>query len=688
MNEIKMQTINGNMAAASVAYQFTEATAIYPITPSSDMAEYVDIWAAQGIKNLFGNTPRVIDMQSEAGAAGTLHGLLLGGAMASSFTASQGLLLKTPNMYKIAGELLPCVIHVTARTVATHALSIFGDHSDIYGVRSTGFALLNSTSVQEVQDMALVAHLATIEASYPFVHFFDGFRTSHEFNKIIKINPNDMKKLINMKKVQEFKSRSLNSTNPYQMGTAQNPDTYFQNREAANKYIDAVPDIVQNYMDKVSELVGKNYKLYEYTGSATAKYIIIAMGSSCETIEETLERLGKKATDFGLLKVRLYRPFSAKHFTDALPKTVQTITVLDRAKESGAASDPLYADITSTLFEKGINNVQVLAGRYGLASKEFTPDMVATVFDNMKAKKPRHRFTIGINDDVTNTSLEINHYPELVEDGGFMFYGLGSDGTVSANKNSVSIVGDNTDLFAQGYYVFDSKKSGSTTISHVRFSKKPIQSTYLISRPSFVACHNQTFLNKFDMLDGIKKDGVFLLNTTYTPQELESIIPNSLKKILAEQNIKFYFINAYKIAKDIGLGNRINTIMQSAFFKLCQDTIMPYEQAQEFMKVAIKKAYAKKGEKILQMNYDALEHVADNLKEFIVPTSWKSLSSKLDKKPTDNKYYNDYCHTINTLKGNNLPVSVFEPDGRVPTGTTQYEKRNIATSLPKWIHEN
>ena len=742
------KTVSGNESAAYVAYQLSEAAAIYPITPSSDMAELCDAWAARGNKNALGIVPRVVQMQSEAGAAGTLHGLLAAGAMATTFTASQGLLLMPPNMFKIAGELLPCVIHVSARTVATHALSIFGDHSDIYSVRSTGFAMLASNSIQEAQDMALVAHLATIESSYPFLHFFDGFRTSHEFNKIRAIAPAEMRALLNTEKVAEFRRRALNPANPHQSGTAQNPDTFFQNREACNKHIDAVPEIVQSYMDRVSALVGKNYKLFEYIGDPNAEHIIIAMGSACETIEETLEKsaagcpggtegprlvcgtrkskegdklsVGQTVLDLasvpsvppghpatGLLKVRLYRPFSPKHLIDAIPKSCRVITVLDRTKENGAVGDPLYLDVCSALFENGIGNIRVLAGRYGLSSKEFTPDMAATVIQNgEKALSMRDipsknkRFTIGINDDITHTSLDVIHFPSLVEDGGYKFYGLGSDGTVSANKNTVGIIGDNTDMYSQGYFVFDSKKSGSTTISHLRFSKNPIKSTYLVKYPGFVACHNQSFLNRFDMLEGIKQGGIFLLNTTHTPTELDAALPSSMKKILHDRKINFYIINAYQIAKDLGLKFRINTIMQSAFFRLTD--IIPYTEAKALMKEAARKSYGKKGEAILNMNFGAIDSVETNLVKIDIPKSWSASETKAADTEkhkcgtcpkriggcSEKKYYNAFCAPINALKGDDLPVSAFAPDGRVPTGTSQFEKRNIATTLPKWIPSN
>jgi len=679
------RTFNGNEAAAYVAYNMSEAAGIYPITPSSDMAEYCDAWAAKGQKNIFGTVPKVIQMQSEAGAAGTVHGLAAAGALSVTFTASQGLLMKIPNMYKISGELLPCVIHVSARTLATHALSIFGDHSDIYSTRATGFAMLSSNSVQEAQDMALVSHLATVEASYPFLHFFDGFRTSHEFQKIDVIEPEEMKKLLNMKKVHEFKQRGLNPNHPHQSGTAQNPDTFFQNREACNKHIDAVFPIVEKYMDKVGKLVGKSYKPFEYIGHPQADYVTVCMGSACETIEETILQQNALGARYGLIKVRLYRPFNTQAFINAIPTTTKVLTVLDRTKENGA-NDPLHLDVISALFEHQ-KNLKVLAGRYGLSSKEFNPNMVATIYKTMQDSTPPSKFTIGINDDVTKMSLQVRDFPELVEDGGYVFYGLGSDGTVSANKNTSYIVGDNTDLYAQAYFVYDSKKSGSTTTSHLRFSKNHIRSAYLIKRPLFVACHNQSFLTRFDMLGGIKDGGTFLLNTTYTKHELEKILPSLYKKTLADRKINFYTINAYKIAGDIGLGYRINTIMQSAFFKL--SNVMPYDKSKQLMKDAAKKSYGKKGEKILNMNYEAIDAADKFIEKFEIPSDWSKLEAKpLNAKPSKDKYYNEFCHLVNSLQGNDLPVSSFMPDGRVPTATSQYEKRNIATSLPKWIEKN
>ncbi|MCL2846858.1 MAG: pyruvate:ferredoxin (flavodoxin) oxidoreductase [Firmicutes bacterium] len=674
----KTKVMSGNEAAAHAAYAMTESAAIYPITPSSDMSEMADAWSAKGKTNIFGTVPTVVQLQSEAGAAGTLHGLLAGGALATTFTASQGLLLMIPNMYKIVGELLPCVIHVSARTLATHALSIFGDHSDIYSVRSTGFAMICSNSVQEAQDMALVSHLSAIEAEYPFLHFFDGFRTSHEMNKITTIAPEAMRELVNMKMVERFRSRALSPANPHQAGTAQNPDTFFQNREAANKHIAALPKIIKGYMTKVGKLTGKKYAPFEYVGPKTPKHVVVAMGSACETIEETLGRL--KNPSYGLLKVRLYRPFLAADFVKMIPESTETLTVLDRTKESGAVGDPLYTDCCAALLEQG-RMMHVQSGRYGLASKEFTPNMVNTIFRNITKK----HFTIGINDDVTNTSLAIETDPKLADGGGYVFYGLGADGTVSANKNSTYIIGENTDMYTQAYFVYDSKKSGSTTISHLRFSGTAIKSAYLVENPSFVACHNQTFINRFDMISNIRRDGTFLLNTSMSHDELAAAMPNRMKRVLAQKNVKFYTINAYKIARELGLGNRINTIMQSAFFKL--SSVIPYDNAIKFMKDAATKSYSKKGEAIVAMNHAAIDSAKSALEQFTVPANWANLG---DDKPeqTGNKYFDNFCAPVNALLGNDLPVSAFAPDGRVPTGTSQFEKRNIATTLPRWIPEN
>lgn len=665
------ETISGNEATARTAYLLTEAASIYPITPSSDMAEYCDQWAAKGKTNILGQIPHVIEMQSEAGAAGTLHGLMLGGTLGTTFTSSQGLLLMIPNLYKMVGELLPAVVHVSARTIATHALSIFGDHSDVYACRSTGIAMLASNSVQENADLSLIAHLSAIEASYPFMHFFDGFRTSHEINTIQIPDNSIAKQLLNQDALAKFRSRGLNPEQPKMYGTAENPDIFFQHREAANPYINAIPSIVENYMQKFAKLTGRSYQLFDYVGVPDAEHIIIAMGSACETIEETLPKLNGK---YGLIKVRLYRPFSTKHLLSILPESVKTITVLDRTKENGAVGDPLYLDIATAVRDKTI-----IAGRYGLSSKEFTPDMVATIFENAKKPQPKHQFTIGINDDVTHSSLDITPRPDLHQQGGCRFYGLGSDGTVGANKNSCAIIGENTDLYSQAYFVYDSKKSGGTTISHLRFAESPIHATYLVTHPNFVACHNQTFLTKFDMLTGITNGGTFLLNTTYPANEINSILPNRVKKELSDKNINFYIINAYEIAKKLGLGVRINTIMQTAFFKLIN--LIDYQKIKTLLKTKIEKSYAKKGQAVLEMNYQAVDSVDTALQKI-------DLNTLTIEPEYDSQKELSMIETINSLKGDSLPVSAFTADGSAPTATTQYEKRDIATSLPEWIPEN
>ena len=667
----KFETISGNEATARSAYLLTEAAPIYPITPSSDMAEYCDQWSAKGQTNIFNKVPEVIEMQSEAGAAGTLHGLLLGGTLGTTFTSSQGLLLMIPNLYKMVGELLPAVVHVSARSIAMHALSIFGDHSDVYACRSTGIAMLASNSVQENADLSLIAHLAAIEASYPFMHFFDGFRTSHEFNKIQIPSAKIAEKLLNQEALAKFRSRAMNPENPKMYGSAENSDIFFQHREAANPYINAIPCVVEKYMQEFAKLTGRDYHLFDYVGDPNAEHVIIAMGSACETIAETLPKLNGK---FGLIKVRLYRPFSVEHFLSALPKTVKTITVLDRTKENGAIGDPLYLDIAAT-----VRNKTVLSGRYGLSSKEFTPDIVAAIYANAASSQAKDHFTVGIIDDVTHTSLAIPPRPDLHSQGGCRFYGLGSDGTVGANKNSCAIIGDNTGLYSQAYFVYDSKKSGGTTISHLRFDKQPIHAPYLVTHPHFVACHNQTFLTKFDMLSGITEGGTFLLNTTYPATEMDRILPNAVKRTLRERNINFYIINAYQIAKELGLGVRINTIMQSAFFKLVD--LIDYEEIKSLLKNAIQKSYGKKGANVVSMNHNAVESADKALQKIDITTL--TVSSEQDKtKPST------MIETINSLQGDTLPVSAFTPDGSAPTATTQYEKRDIATSLPRWIPEN
>ena len=677
------QTIDGNTAAAHVAYALSEVAAIYPITPSSPMAEACDEWAAHGRKNIFGQTLKITEMQSEAGAAGAVHGSLAAGALTTTFTASQGLLLMIPNMYKIAGELLPAVFHVSARALAAHALSIFGDHSDVMATRQTGFALLASNSVQEVMDLALVAHLSAIKARVPFLHFFDGFRTSHEVQKIDVIDYDEIAKLVDYEAIAEFKRRALNPEHPVQRGTAQNPDIYFQNREAANKFYQAVPAIVAEQMAKVSALTGRQYHLFDYVGAPDAEDVIVAMGSGCEAIEETVNYLVARGRKVGLIKVRLYRPWSSEHFLAALPKTVKRIAVLDRTKEPGSLGEPLYEDVCTVFAERRQVPV-IIGGRYGLGSKEFNPSMVAAVFKNLAAAEPKNHFTIGIDDDVTGTSLPVTEKVDAAPAGtvSCLFYGLGSDGTVGANKNSIKIIGDHTDMYAQGYFVYDSKKSGGITISHLRFGVTPIKSTYLIDSADFIACHNQSYVTRYDILKGIKDGGVFLLNTSWTAEELERQLPASMKRTIAEKHLKFYKIDAAKIANEIGLGGRINTVMQAAFFKVAN--VIPVEDAVRYMKAAVEKTYGKKGDKVVAMNNAAIDQGMSALEEVKYPAAWADAVDQAAAAADVPAYVRDVIFPITALEGDDLPVSAFSPDGTVPTGTTQYEKRGIAQEVPVW----
>lgn len=682
-------TIDGNTAAAHVAYAFSDVSAIYPITPSSPMAESCDEWSAYGRKNLFGQTLRIAEMQSEAGAAGALHGSLVSGALTTTFTASQGLLLMIPNMYKIAGELLPCVFHVSARALAAHALSIFGDHADVMACRQTGFAMLASGSVQEVMDLSLVAHLSTLDARVPFVSFFDGFRTSHEVSKIESIDYDDMAKLVNWDSVAAFRARAMNPEHPHQQGTAQNPDIYFQNREAANKYYDAVPEIVEGYMKKVGELTGRQYNLFDYSGAPDAEKVIILMGSGTEATEETVNALVKKGHKVGVLKVRLFRPFSVKHFIAALPATVKKIAVLDRTKEAGSLGEPLYEDIITALTEAGKTGITVVGGRYGLGSKEFNGSHVKAVFDNLDAAQPKNHFTVGIEDDVTGTSLTVNEKFDAAPEGTISckFYGLGSDGTVGANKNSIKIIGDHTDMYAQGYFVYDSKKSGGITISHLRFGKKPIQSTYLIDAADFVACHNPSYVTRYDMLSDLKEGGVFLLNSPWSAAELDEKLPATMKRALAAKKAKFYIIDAIQIAQNAGMGGRINTVMQAAFFKLAN--VIPYNEAEDYMKQAVKKSYGKKGDAIVNMNYAAIDNAIAGVVEVPVPAAWADATTGAEAVHIEApEYFHNVIKPILAQEGDKLPVSVFDPAGIVPVGTTQYEKRGIAVTMPKWHIEN
>ena len=676
-------TVDGNTAAAHVAYALSDVAAIYPITPSSPMAETCDEWAAHGRKNIFGQTLKITQMQSEAGAAGAVHGSLAAGALTTTFTASQGLLLMIPNMYKIAGELLPAVFHVSARALAAHALSIFGDHSDVMAARQTGFAMLASNSVQEVMDLALVAHLSAIKSSVPFVHFFDGFRTSHEVQKIEAIDYDDIARLVDHGAIAAFRRRALNPEHPQQRGTAQNPDIYFQGREAANRFYNAVPGIVTEMMEKVGELTGRRYHLFDYVGAPDADRVIVAMGSSCETAEEAINYLNRKGEKLGLVKVRLFRPFVAEKFLAALPKTVRRIAVLDRTKEPGSLGEPLYEDVTTALAENG-RPALVVGGRYGLGSKEFTPSMVKAIFDNLKADAPKNHFTIGITDDVTGTSLEVREVIDSAPPGSFrcLFWGLGSDGTVGANKNSIKIIGDHTDLYAQGFFVYDSKKSGGVTISHLRFGKTPIQSTYLIDKADFIACHNQSYMSRYNVLQGIKEGGVFLLNSTWSLEDMERYLPARVKRTIAQKKLKFYNIDAIRIAQEVGLGGRINMVMQAAFFKIAG--VLPVDEAIDLIKKSIKKTYGRKGEKIVQMNIRAVDRTSEALEEVRYPASWATAADEAAATVDVPPYVRDVVFPILNLEGDNLPVSAFSPDGSVPVGTTKYEKRGIAIEVPVW----
>ncbi|NLO84728.1 MAG: pyruvate:ferredoxin (flavodoxin) oxidoreductase [Clostridiales bacterium] len=678
-------TVDGNTAVSHVSYAFSDVAAIYPITPSSTMAEVVDEWASKGLKNLFGQTVHVSEMQSEAGAAGAVHGSLAAGALTTTFTASQGLLLMIPNMYKISGELLPCVFHVSARALAAHALSIFGDHSDVMACRQTGFAMLSSNSVQEAMDMSLVSHLATLESSVPFVHFFDGFRTSHEVQKIDAIDYEDIKALTPFDKIKAFRERALNPEHPHQGGTAQNPDIYFQNREAANKFYDATPAIVEEIMDKVSALVGREYKLFNYVGAPDAEKVIIAMGSGCETIEETINHLNKNGEKLGLIKVRLYRPFSAKHFLSVLPESCKKLAVLDRTKEPGSLGEPLYEDICTALYEAKMTDVEVVGGRYGLGSKEFNPTMVKAVYDNLNDGAMKNHFTVGIDDDVTGTSLKLGALVNAAPQGtvSCKFYGLGSDGTVGANKNSIKIIGDHTDMYAQGYFSYDSKKSGGITISHLRFGDSPIQSTYLIDSADFVACHNPSYVTKYDMVSSLKDGGVFLLNSQWTAEEMDAQLPASMKQILAKKNARFYNIDATDLALKVGMGNRINTIMQAAFFKLAE--VIPYDKADGYMKDYAKKTYGNKGDSIVKKNWDAIDIAVSGIQQIEVPAEWANATSGAEPvKMETTEYFKNFVAPILAQEGDSLPVSAFDPAGIVPTGTTKYEKRGIAVTVPEW----
>lgn len=685
----RMKTMDGNTAAAHVAYAFTDVAAIYPITPSSPMAESVDEWAAYGKKNIFGQTVKIAEMQSEAGAAGTVHGALSAGALTTTFTSSQGLLLMIPNMYKIAGELLPGVLHVAARTVSTHALCIFGDHSDVMACRQTGFAMLASSSVQEVMDLGGIAHLASIKSRVPFVHFFDGFRTSHEIQKIEVLDYDDLRKMVDWDAVAEFRARALNPAHPVIRGTAQNPDIFFQARESANKFYDAVPDVVVEYMDKIGELTGRKYKPFDYVGAPDAENVIVAMGSVCETIEETMNKLISEGHRVGLIKVRLYRPFVKEYFLDVLPRTVERIAVLDRTKEPGALGEPLYQDVRTALYGEK-NAPEVYGGRYGLGSKDTTPGMIHSIFDNLYHKRPKNNFTVGIEDDVTGHSLPFTEGIAREPEGTIKckFWGLGSDGTVGANKTAIKIIGDKTDLYAQGYFSYDSKKSGGVTISHLRFGEHPIQSTYLINHADFVACHNQAYLRQYDMLKDLKKGGTFLLNCLWTPEEIENHLPAKVKRDLARKDINFYIIDGWKIASEIGLGGRINMIMQAAFFKLSE--VMPLDDAIKYLKEGIEKTYKKKGQKIVDMNCAAVDKGITAIHKVEIPDEWADVQNPKEKYEELPEFIEEILIPMNHQEGDDLPVSAFSgrEDGTFPSGTSAYEKRGVAIMLPEWKEEN
>ena len=674
-------TIDGNMAAAHIAYAFSEVAAIYPITPSSPMAEDADEMCVQGRKNIFGQSLRIAEMQSEAGAAGAVHGSLTAGALTTTFTASQGLLLMIPNMYKIAGELLPCVFHVSARALAAHALNIFGDHADVMACRQTGFAMLASNSVQEVMDLSLVAHLSTLKSKVPFLHFFDGFRTSHEVSKIDAIDYEDIKPLVDMDAVRDFKNRALNPEHPVQKGTAQNGDVYFQNREACNKYYDAVPEIVEEYMAKVGELTGRKYNLFDYYGAADAEKIIIMMGSGCEACEETVDYINARGGKVGLVKVHLYRPFRADKLVAAIPASVKYISVLDRTKEPGSLGEPLYLDVCAALKGK---DVTILGGRYGMGSKEFNPTMIYGIYENMGGANKDH-FTVGIVDDVTFTSLPMDKPIDAAPAGSICckFWGLGSDGTVGANKNSIKIIGNHTEKYAQGYFHYDSKKSGGITISHLRCGDKPIKSSYLIDNADFVACHCPSYIYRYDMLSDIKDGGTFLLNSIWEPEEMDKFLPAHVKNQIAKKHVKFYTLDGNKVISSIGATKGVNTVMQAAFFKLTE--VIPYADAERYMKEAIKKTYGKKGDAVVNMNYAAVDGAIANLKEVKYPESWATTTEGAPMvEVRGDDFFKANINPILTQKGDSLPVSAFTADGTVPVGTTKYEKRGTAVKVPSW----
>ncbi|MDB1946332.1 pyruvate:ferredoxin (flavodoxin) oxidoreductase [Clostridium tertium] len=688
----KTKTMDGNTAAAYVSYAFTEVSAIFPITPSSPMAEHMDEWVAQGRKNIFGKPVNIVEMQSEAGAAGAVHGSLQAGALTTTFTASQGLLLMVPNMYKMVGERLPAVIHVAARAIATSSLSIFGDHQDVMAARQTGFAMLSEGSVQEVMDLAPVAHLTAIKARMPFLNFFDGFRISHEIQKIEVLEYEELAKLVDYDAINDFRKNSLNPDHPVVRGTSQNPDTYFQLSESLNKYYDDIPEVVEGYMAKITELTGREYHCFDYYGDPEADRILVAMGSVMEVAEEAIDYLRKNGEKVGLVKVRLYRPFSIERLLKVIPETVKKIAVLDRTKEPGSIGEPLYLDVVRAVSEMD-TPPKVYGGRFGLGSKDPYPSHIAAIFENLSQEKPKNRFTIGIEDDVTNLSISPKEEIDVAPEGttACKFWGLGSDGTVSANKSAIKIIGDHTNMYAQGYFAYDSKKSGGITVSHLRFGKTPIRSHYEIDQADFVACHNQSYVYNYNLLKGLRKNGTFVLNTIWTEEELNEKLPASMKRYIVENNIDFYIINAIKIAQQIGLGGRINMIMQSAFFKLAN--IIPLEDAVKYLKQAVVTSYGKKGEKVVNMNYEAIDKGIESLVKINPPEEWKNAEDdKLEEKMDVPKFVEEICIPINKLEGNHLPVSKFieygAEDGTFMAGTTAFEKRGIAVNVPEWIPEN
>ena len=688
---MKKITTDGNGAASYVSYAFTELAVIYPITPSSPMAESVDEWSANGKENLFSCVPKVIQMQSESGVAGAVHGSLSCGALTTTYTCSQGLLLMLPDMYKLAGELLPTVFHVSARALATHALSIFGDHQDVMACRAAGFAMLAASSVQEAADFALVAHLATLETSVPFLHFFDGFRTSHEYQKIEVLDYDEMRSLLDKKALEKFRARALSPEQPILRGSAQNGDIYFQNRERANEYYLSLPSTVQSVMDKVAKITKRAYHVFDYYGASDAERVAVIMGSGASVMEETVEKMNKNGEKVGLIKVRLYRPFDGAAFCSALPKACQKIAVLDRTKEAGSLGEPLYLDVCCALAEKGLSHIKTVGGRYGLGSKDFTPTMCYAVFENLKKDEPKNKFTVGICDDVTHTSLDLSKKYHVVDENcvSCKFYGLGSDGTVGANKNSIKIIGDKTNLHVQAYFQYDSRKSGGATLSHLRFGKNPIRSSYLIDHADFVACHNPSYLTRFDTLEELKEGGTFLLNCPWgTENELNAYLPPSFKQKLVKKRASFYVIDATRIAREVGLSGRTSTIMQAAFFYL-NPSILPYEKALSYMKEEITAKFSKKGDDIVQKNLLALEKTEPAIRKIDYSLSWENATDGIvPRSLPDDKYFQEFIHPILSLQGDRLPVSAFTPDGSAPTGTTKLEKHGVAALLPQWIMEN